>query len=101
MTKTDQVAAVKEWITPENIHHLQSFLGLASYYRPFIAGFATVATPLYHLLRKDTPFERGQDQETAFNILTSWIPGRWPLWSYEEPVATKTDVLLGSEKMGC
>ena len=69
MTKTDKVTAVREWITPENIHHLQSFVGLASYYRHFIAGFATVATPLYHLLRKDTPFERGPDQETAFNVL--------------------------------
>ena len=36
----DKVAAVRDWTTPRNLSELRSFLGLCSYYRRFIPGFA-------------------------------------------------------------
>ena len=69
MTEPDKVAAVRDWPTPTDIHQLRSFLGLASYYRRFVAGFSTVAAPMFVVMCKDTPFEWGPQQNAAFHEL--------------------------------
>ena len=46
-TDPEKTRAVDEWPTPENLTELQSFLGLASYYRRFIVDFSVVAEPLF------------------------------------------------------
>ncbi|GBG87532.1 hypothetical protein CBR_g45590 [Chara braunii] len=50
-----KVAAVKEAPVPTSLTQVRAFLGLASYYRRFIKGFAAIARPLTNLLRKDQP----------------------------------------------
>lgn len=45
-TDPEQVKAVKTWPVPLNVKELQSFLGLASYYRKFILGFSIITEPL-------------------------------------------------------
>ena len=40
------MAAIKEWPTPLNVRDVRSFLGLANYYRRFVAHFSGVAAPL-------------------------------------------------------
>ena len=42
------------------------FVGLASYYRRFVPGFAKIATPLHYLTKKDVPFEWTPECEAAF-----------------------------------
>ena len=69
MTEPDKVVAVRDLPTPTDIHQLRLFLGLASYYRRFVAGFSTVAAPMFVLLRKDTSFEWGPQQNAAFHEL--------------------------------
>lgn len=49
-TDPDKVAAVRDWRTPSNLVELQSFLGFASYYRRFVAGFAKMAAPLHRVV---------------------------------------------------
>ena len=44
--------AVSNWLTPQTVTEVKSFLGLASYYRRFINGFATIASPLTALTEK-------------------------------------------------
>ena len=39
----EKVEKVKTWPVPKNINEVQSFLGLASYYRQFIDKFAEKA----------------------------------------------------------
>ena len=67
--QSDKIDAVKEWPIPRNIHEVRSFLGLCSYYRRFVAGFADLATPLHALTRKGARFEWGPACQQAFEIL--------------------------------
>lgn len=45
---------VHHWPEPKGITELQSFLGLANWFREFIPGFATAAAPLYSKTGKQT-----------------------------------------------
>ena len=45
-TDPSKIEKVKNWPTPKNQTDVRSFLGLASYYRKFIKGFAEIARPM-------------------------------------------------------
>ncbi|KAJ7998033.1 hypothetical protein DPEC_G00218340 [Dallia pectoralis] len=66
-TEEGKVTAVRDWPTPKSLTELGSFLGLASYYRRFIAGFSTA--PLNQLAEKNTRFAWGTEQQQAFDTL--------------------------------
>ena len=52
-----KVDAVETWPVPNKVRDVRSFLGLCSYYRKFIQGFANVAAPLHALTQKNRKFE--------------------------------------------
>ncbi|GBG65887.1 hypothetical protein CBR_g54178 [Chara braunii] len=64
-----KVAVVKEALTPTSLTQVRAFLGLASYYRRFIKGFAAIARPLTNLLRKDQPLSWDAECQQAFATL--------------------------------
>jgi transposase InsO family protein len=47
-----KVEIVKNWPRPRNVHEVRQFLGLATYYRRFIRGFAAICVPLHELLKE-------------------------------------------------
>ena len=61
--------AVKSWPRPKDKHQLSSFLGLCTYYRVFISGFANIAKPLNRLIEQKRRFKWSAETETAFQTL--------------------------------
>ena len=74
-TMEDKVRAVEEWPTPRDQSQLKSFIGLASYYRRHVRGFATIASPLYRLLEKDRDFTWTEGCKEAFLSLKRALCG--------------------------
>ncbi len=65
----DKIAAVAQFPQPKTVENVRSFLGLAGYYRQFIKNFSALPSPLTQLLKKDTPFHWGSEQEISFKDL--------------------------------
>ncbi|CAL2238354.1 unnamed protein product [Prunus armeniaca] len=64
-----KVEAVVNWVQPTSVTEIRSFLGLAGYYRRFVEGFSSIATPLTQLTRKDVKFEWTEECEQSFQEL--------------------------------
>lgn len=47
-----KVKEILDWPIPTNIHEVRQFLGLATYYRKYIPGFAKHLVPLFNLLKE-------------------------------------------------
>jgi hypothetical protein len=51
-----EVKDILDWKPPTTIHQVQSFLGLAGYYRRFISDFSKLVKPITSLLKNNTKF---------------------------------------------
>jgi hypothetical protein len=61
-----KVKDVLSWNTPQNVSDIQSFLGLAGYYRRFIERFSKIAKPMTELLEKGKTFEWTPRRKASF-----------------------------------
>ena len=52
-----KIEAVKNWPKPLSPTDIRSFLGLLGYYRKFVGGFSSIATPLTTLTKKKAKFK--------------------------------------------
>ena len=78
---------------PTTRKQLQSFLGLASYYRKYIPHFASLSAVLSDLLRKNTKFECSEKTEQAFVDIKSRLASR-PIFippDYSKPFVVAVD----------
>lgn len=88
-----KIQAVKEFPQPTNAKGIKQFLGLAGYYRRFIPDFSKTAKPLTNLLKKETVFLWGDDQDKAFVALRDALCSQ-PLLQYPDftkPFIVTTD----------
>ena len=76
--------AVRAWETPINVKDIRSFLGFANYYRRFVPGYASIASPLTMLTKKDVQWHWGPLQRKAFEDLKSALCAA-PLLIYPDP----------------
>ena len=60
---------MREFPIPKKVKDIRSFLGLANYYRRFIKNFASIASPLTALLRKNAKFQWTVECQNAFDTL--------------------------------
>ena len=65
----EKVEAVMSWERPKSIFEINSFLGLAGYYRSFIEDFSRLAAPMTRLTRKEVKFDWDDRCEEAFQEL--------------------------------
>jgi hypothetical protein len=69
----DKLKAVKEAKPPANVHEVRQFLGLCNFFRSHVRNFATIASPLTKLTRKESLWRKGgelpKDAYLAFREL--------------------------------
>jgi hypothetical protein len=80
----DKVQTILDWLEPQKVKDIQSFLGFANFYRRFIYGYSEITTPLTHLTRKNAPwnfdskcraaFDKLKEEFTHAPLLTHWVP---------------------------
>jgi hypothetical protein len=64
-----KVQDLLSWKAHMSVSDIQSFLGLAGYYRMFIEGFLKISKPMTELLEKDKQFEWMPACEASFQEL--------------------------------
>ena len=64
-----KVGCIVNWQFPRTVSELRSFLGLCSYYRMYIKGFANIADPLTECLRKGVTLSPTPERLAAFEML--------------------------------
>ena len=95
-TDPKKLQAVSEYPTPTDIKSLQSFLGLASYYRRFIPNFAKTVGPLYTLTKKDVEFVWTPQSQIVFEKLKKLLTSA-PVLAFPDfsvPFILETDASL-------
>ena len=63
----EKVKAIIELERPRKLSQLQTFLGMVVYFSTFIPYYASICTPLFHLLRKGCKWKWGAEEEFAFH----------------------------------
>jgi hypothetical protein len=64
-----KVTDVLNWMPPMNALEIQSFLGLAGYYRRFIKDFSKIAKPMTRLLEKNKDLDWTEECQASFEEL--------------------------------
>lgn len=65
-THEEKVRAISELKRPTKLSELQMFLGMVVYFSTFIPYYASIASPLFRLLRKGTAWRWGPEEEHTF-----------------------------------
>ena len=53
----EKMKGILDWLTPKGVKDVQKFLELVNYYHQFIKNFASIARPLYNIVKKDQKWE--------------------------------------------
>lgn len=85
----EKIRAVSSFPQPANTKQLKSFLGLCSYFRRFIRGFAHIASPLHNLLSTRVPYEWTTDCQLSFNALRNALTSDPVLSHFDDKAATE------------
>lgn len=93
-----KVEAVRNFPTPKDVHNVRQIIGLASFFRRFIKGFAELARPLTKLLKKNAVWIWGEEQERSFEQIKNILSSK-PVLALYEPTA-ETQIHTDASKHG-
>ena len=88
-----KVETVLSWLAPQSVLEIQTFLGLANFYRRFIKNFSRLLVPITALLKKNTPFHWNRAADRAFRALKKAFTSAPVLrhFDYSKPAVMETD----------
>ena len=105
-----KIQIIVNLLIPKNQKEVRSFLGYASYYRRFIEYFSKIASPLFKLLAKDTPFNWNDNCQQAFETLKGKLSTtpvlKGPNWNlpfhiFTDASDTAVGASLGQKEESC
>ena len=79
-----KIRTLIEWEFPSTATGMMQFLGLANYFRKFIPNLSRLAAPLYHLTKKGTVFQKGEEALLAFNAIKHMLANP-PVLAFPNP----------------
>ena len=82
---------IKDFRPPKTKEEVRSFLGLVTYVGKFISDLATVTEPLRILLKNESKFYWGQEQDKSFEMLKLKL-SEIPTLSYFDPKQRTRDI---------
>jgi len=97
----DKVTAISNMRTPESRHELETLLGMVTYLTSFAPNLAEVTSPMRMLLKQDTQFIWGPEQESSF-AKAKQIISQAPVLRFfdpDKPVTLQVDA--SSKGIGC
>lgn len=83
------VVAIRDYLIPKNIHELNRFVGLASFFRRFIRGFSCIAKPLRDLQKNNVVFKFQENEMNAFQELQKKLISQPLLKLYNSDLETE------------
>jgi hypothetical protein len=90
-----KIQVIRDWPAPTTLTELQSFLGLANFYRKFVLGFSHIAWTLSQVTRGGgkEKFVWGRSQQQAFDDLKKHLCSapELSLPDLQQPFEIKTD----------
>ncbi|KAL1490130.1 hypothetical protein ABEB36_012870 [Hypothenemus hampei] len=84
-----KIQAVSTFPQPKTVHEARQFLGLCSYFRKFVQNHALIVQPIQKLLKKESKWEWGQDQNKAFEQIKSILVTRPLLSIFDNKLPTE------------
>jgi Reverse transcriptase (RNA-dependent DNA polymerase)/RNase H-like domain found in reverse transcriptase/Integrase zinc binding domain/Chromo (CHRromatin Organisation MOdifier) domain/gag-polyprotein putative aspartyl protease len=63
----EKIEVIRTWPKPTNVQQVRQFLGLANYFRKFIARYSIIAAPLTSLTSSKRPWTWGEREQQAFD----------------------------------
>ena len=64
-----KISIIVGWLTPKNVHEVQSFLGFINFYYRFIRKYSKITASLINLIKKDSPWVQNNNMENMFQGL--------------------------------
>lgn len=91
-----KTSSIYEWPVPQTKRQDRSFLGLCSYYRKYVKGFANIAKPLHILTEDKIPFKWTSESQSSFDQLKSILAPSGQLFPKFKMVLKKSLVISAS-----
>ena len=92
-----KVAAIVEWLAPETVKHLRSFLGMDGFFRTFVPVYSEMASPLNEFLKSTNGGSQNLEWsvacQTAFMGLKAALTSA-PALRHFDPVYTQLSTLM-------
>lgn len=74
-TRVAKLQAIKEYPVPKDEHGMRRFMGLASFFRRFVAKFSEKARPLTELTKKNVLFQWGEAEQRSCDLIKRSLIG--------------------------